>query len=539
MLQYSENEKSVSVSWSLHDLPTAQHKAGLAGLYAYVKAIPSLLPDAKDKPTIESESATSISIRFTEKSLATLMDSVYCGELHQVSSRSKWKDTNPVKVEYDEKGKVYYYYDIARPKAEILVYWRNGQSEDPWVKLWRDAVRGVLRYGLAGKIYKWTAEKPSKSPTSESGDLKDLWKNLKAPANKQKSVPVPSSMFIGTEAESAERCKFTGEVHKNLLLHFWPFVSMVFVPQIVEAQERKPSKNEFVLAVPEVSDLQEFGNVIVNHWRRQSSDSNSSGRPKSCLIDIPIEGGMAFLFSLAREKLPNLDDGDFFDTVSHVELYHLKKQGNKVRFLDTASVRFTAGMLREYDTICRNSAHFLLKRLWIYNIVDELPWYSRATDKLFSRIPWREFFIESDKTPSFGKSVHEQFTGEGNMNDRIDIAKKIYDIVGEFVARSAEKRGKTKGEVAANAFVEIRGRNGAEFVNYFIGSICRVPQFFGERGVSPIEGFLTVSQALHESEESKSEIKNLTLLALCAHSWQRKPKKESNDDKTQSTGGKQ
>ena len=143
------------------------------------------------------------------------------------------------------------------------------------------------------------------------------------------------------------------------------------------------------------------------------------------------------------------------------------------------------------------------------------------------------------------------------MSTHINIASKVYEMVGEFVAQRAEKRSgfkrdelpkkdgkidwsnpnektnrylEAREKVATDAFLAIRGRNPDEFVDYFIGSICAVPQFMGEKGVSPEQGFIAISDALHESEGKRTEMKNLAMLALCAHAWrQHSQTKESNN----------
>ena len=585
-MEYRESDKSVLVPWSLPDLPTAQHKAGLAGLLVYVRKMPHFIRDSNVAfPVIESSSAVELSIRFTQASLTTLMDSVYEGEKHLKESRTKWKERVPsggqrernpdrektVMVEENgQKREVkVFLYEVDRPKAELISYWLGGNGENPWVVLWRDAVRRVLRAGGGTeKIYAFTAQ--GKSPTKKSGDLKELWSGLVAAARNRRGTvkAVPTSMFIGAEEKSAERVEFKGEVRHNLLLHFWPFVSPVFVPRVLQREKGqwKPQYLGFVMVVPEVGDLTEFASVIDAHWRSlQGSGGNGSGRrPWQSLIDTAVEGGLAFLHSLAIDRLKEMDDGDFFDAVPQVELYHLEKRHNNIRMLAAQSVRPSAGMLRKFDRIMVQSRlNFMFKRLLLHNLLDELPWHVRAVETLFTRFPV-ELFIRSDKSPgfsqNFGLSAREQFKIErNNMSEQINIASKVYDFVGEFVAQRAEKRGgvkrdelpkkdgkvdwsapsgKTKDylaareKVATDAFLAIRGRNSDEFVDYFVGSICAVPQFMGAKGVSPNDGFIAISSALHESESKRTEMKNLTMLALCAHAWRQRPQTKEPDNAT-------
>ena len=568
VLEYRESDKSVLVPWSLPDMPTAQHKAGLAGLLVYVRNMRDFIRDPNTAfPIIESESPLELSVRFTQASLRTLMDSVYAGEKHLVESPTKWsgrtpdgKKTKMVKENGQQRQVKVFLYEVVRPKAELLSYWRGGDGEDPWVVLWREAVRGVLRKDKMAEIYKFTPE--HKSPTEGSCDLKELWRGLVASARNRQGAGqgrVPTSMFIGAQASNYERVYFKGEVRHNLLLHFWPFVSPVFVPRVLQREKGqwKPKDLGFVMAVPEVGDLTEFASAIDAHWRRlqQSGDNGSGRRPRQSRIDTAVEGGLAFLHSLAIDRLENMDDGEFFGAVPQVELYHLEKRGNNIRMLAAESVRPPAGMLREFDRIkAQFRLNVMFKRLLLHNLIDDLPWHARAVETLFTRFPV-ELFIRSDKSPAFaqnfGLSAREQFKSERhNMSERINIASKIYDIVGEFVAQRAEKRSGVKRDelpkkdgtidwstsnsrtsdylasrekVATDAFLAIRGRNSDEFVDYFVGSICAVPQFMGAKGISPEEGFVAISNALHESESKRTEMKNLTMLALCAHAWWQRP----------------
>ena len=577
VLEYRESDESVLVQWSLPDLPTAQHKAGLAGLFVYVSKMPKFIQNTPF-PVVESVSPLELSIRFTQASLTTLMDSVYAGEEYLVESRKKWSGRTPVgektatEEENDQQKQVkIFLYKLVRPKAELITYWLGGDGEDLWVKLWRDAVRGVLRAGgNTEKIYEFTPKQ--ESPTEKSGDLKELWNGLVAAARKRRgAVKTPTSMFIGAETESFERVAFKGEIRHNLLLHFWPFVSPVFVPNALEREKGqwKSKDRGFVMAVPEVGNLTEFASVIDVHWRRvQNTDNDGSGyRPRQAQIDTAVEGGMAFLHSLAIDLLENMDDGDFFDAVPQVELYHLEKRGNSVKMLAAESVRLSAGTLRKFDRIrSRPRLNVLFKRLLLRNLIDGLPWHARAADTLFNRFPV-ELFIRSAKSPgfaqNFGLSAREQFRNERNeMSAQINIASKVYDMVGEFVAQRAEKRSgfkrdelpkkedgkmdwsspsektnrylEAREKVATDAFLAIRGRNPDEFVDYFIGSICSVPQFMGAKGVAPEQGFIAISDALHESEGKRTEMKNLAMLALCAHAWRQRSHTEESNNTPQS-----
>lgn len=576
VLSYRKGDDSVAVSWSLPDLPTSLHKAGLAGLLCYVKRMPEFA--AQDAvPIIEAASPLELRIRFTEESLQALMDSVYAGEKRLEESKTKWKNgdlkeerSEPSRLGDDKPPVKVWVYEVDRPKADLMVHWRHGNPEDQWVVLWRKAMRGVLRESRAAEIYTRTTK--GESPTKKSKDLNRLWKDMVSAASGRRPISgaVPVSMYIGAEETSSERVDFKGEVQHNLLLHFWPFVSPIFVPRTLlreHGQWRIDTRGGYIVAVAEVGSVTEFAEMIDSYWRRQAV-SSADGRPRDCVIDVAVEGGMAFLYSLMMDRLQNMDDGDFFDTVPQVDLYHLQKRRYGVRILVSDSIRVSAGTLRRYERVADSRRDVLFRRLLMRNLLDGLPWHARAAETLFTRYS-AGLFVHSENSPgfahSFGRAAREQFKRErSSMDDRLSLAGKVFDIVGEFVTSRAEKRsgitrdqfpktddGRTdwtsrdsrfreyleaREKVAADAFLAIRGRNPDEFVEYFVGSICAVPQFMGAKGVQPKEGFMEIAQALHDSEERRMEMKNLTMLALSAHGSSQRQSSHSGDMHS-NTGG--
>jgi CRISPR-associated protein Cmx8 len=71
--------ESVMVSFDLFDLPTAQHKAGLAGLVLQIRYMEQAKPPIPIEriPVIETLTATGCRVRFTAASTQGLFDEVY------------------------------------------------------------------------------------------------------------------------------------------------------------------------------------------------------------------------------------------------------------------------------------------------------------------------------------------------------------------------------------------------------------------------------------------------------------------------------
>ena len=264
--------------WSLPDLPTAQHKAGLAGLFVYISKMPEFIHEWADSqlfPTVQSVSALELSVRFTQASLTTLMDSVYAGEEHLVEvPKQKWqradmpderkKQDGRGEMASSEKSEGISVYEVVRPKAELIAYWRGGDGEDSVGRLVaRGCARGSCARAVTRRRYTNLRLK-RESPTEKSGDLNELWSGLVAaaresPGGGQGLCRPPCSS--ARKRKSAERVDFKGEVHHNLLLHFLGRSCLRFiVPREVQRKSRKwvTSDCGFVMAVPEVAHLTDF-----------------------------------------------------------------------------------------------------------------------------------------------------------------------------------------------------------------------------------------------------------------------------------------
>ena len=73
-------------------------------------------------------------------------------------------------------------------------------------------------------------------------------------------------------------------------------------------------------------------------------------------------------------------------------------------------------------------------------------------------------------------------------------------------------------KVCGDAFLAMRGRNDRDFVAYFAGTICSVPQWLPEKE------YLEVSQALTTDWD---KVKTLAMLALSACSYLPQSKEET------------
>lgn len=522
--------KSIALTYHLAELPTAQHKAGLAGLLLLIRNLQErneLGHGVGELPEIVEMDTRKATMRVTSAGLVTLFDDLY----------------NAQEVTND-KGKTF-----VQPSGEFLAFWLEGNTESPWLKLWREMLWATFR-SIDKQRIEFQTRAAGKSLSAMAQETFDqlVDADKKRAKGQFKVDKLASTFFVGAQASNAEQVPFKGRVEENLLLHFWLLVSPIFVPQMLDLKKDDREYFGYLLAVPEVADLEWFLEEMPGYWRSLKS-ALAGYRPAESLIDLPAEGGLEFLYHLAQRRVAQ---SSYSLPLLAVELYHLNKVGNNVRLLASERIRPDPAMLEEYQTHLRDShANPLFKRLAIGNLIAGCPWYA-AAQPLLANYP-AEYFIGKPakaRFRPFGYDARKRFNTlieqlklleqhkETTMTDtpqtQLDdaLARRVYQMIGAYVRlRTKEKCGKDvadlpKGEngypvyptdyrearekAAKEAFLALRGRREGDIAEYFTGSLCAVPQFLKE------DDFIALSRALIEKPE---QVKDLAMLALSAHAY--------------------
>ena len=134
----------ITLTFDLHDLPTAQHRAGLAGL---ILQIDSMGEDGNRRPEklipeIEELTATSATITFTRDSMQGVFDDLYAAKLdrgrrrQQVAGRGQTQAGRVLHPEEgpedgrDEAGPGFAY-DVVQPLGPVPVAAPQGWVKEP------------------------------------------------------------------------------------------------------------------------------------------------------------------------------------------------------------------------------------------------------------------------------------------------------------------------------------------------------------------------------------------------------------------------
>ncbi len=543
-------ETEITLSHNIFDLPSAQHKAGLAGLLLLIDSLQKR--GVGPLPEVRNLLATSVQLTFSKASLQTVFDDLYDAawvEKPQKSKRTgkkKPKRTETEEHQDKKSGKVKnqksYVYDDVEPKALLLEHHYPGDKKG-WLKLWRDMLWATLRaQPKARRVYEQRADS---YPCQEA---ESTWKDLNKSVKKQgHTQPIAGSLFIGAQATNAERVKFEGSVEQNLLLHFWPLTVQIFVPEKIDREgKREISGQAYVLAVPEVSDLKEFCEIFPRSLA--ALDPRMQGyRPSVSIITVPEEGGLEFLLNLSQiaQQQAELEAGEIRYSVSAIELFSLEKSGKSVKTHTAGKIVPRQNLLPQYKAIRKACRNPFFKSQLLLNLLRALDW-TEGFLGLFSKHP-AGIFIHSD----FSTDVHKKFgsiigdfkrleedspMAEATVPKPQSLEKRIYDMIGAYVRQKTEAKsnlkwsdfrdkktpdGKmsipaayidAKRKICMDTFLAMRSRREQEFIEYFTGTVCSVPHFL------PADDYIFVSQALLE-ENGWGKVKTLSLLALSAHSW--------------------
>lgn len=555
----------IEVSYDLRDLPSAQHKAGLAGLLLQIENMcerqqVGQLPSSCEIPKVIERTPTTARVRFTERSLQDLFDDLYDAEpamprskLKQESSTKKRKKPSQVFEPDDLKSQSKE--DRFRPKGHFLRRYTEGAKES-WYNLWCDMIFAVPRNKPMTHLpYK---DRVGGLPTREgSATWKELLARDKALAlGKAATAELAGSLMLAVQALTAEAVPFEDRVEAKLLLHFWLLTARVFVPQRVDAD----GKAEFVgytLAIPEVEHLEKFCNRYKHLLERLDAKKNLF-RPAGAVIALPEQGPLEFLHDLDRLATEKAIAEGPAAYVAGMEFFHMVVVGKNVKLRAHGRISVEKSVLEEYARLrceCFNPV-LLAGRLRAY--LHARPWYEALDTPIHEREWWH--FVHSSqerrRTPTamigFAWEVDRYFkqlrsTGpEAHNSEAIPMEQHaaspeavdaiVYEMVRVYVRERACKRADIdpkqvedwwtrtadeRRDVCAKLFLELRSRHGDDFVGHFTDTFASVAQWLDE------DRFLLVSRALMrpyadedgpDRPRTRDDIKTLTMLALSAHS---------------------
>jgi len=553
----------VEVIYDLFGLPTAFHKAGLAGLILLIESLKARQVLTVDEAKYDT-TATGATVAFTEKLVGKIFDDMYDAEPGQVKEK-KVESRKKKKTEAEEPNKK----SKEAPPVPKLTALRDmlPDGDELWVKLWRDMIFQAPRSQPAT----WKPYKDRIAGLPYRLKDRDPWGDLQryyaAHRNGQSSTgKLSGSLLLGIQEDNPEMVPCQGYLHQNLLLHFWPLAVLLFAPQQLKAEKKNgefqvtTNPVGYTLAVPDVSNLKDFVREFPKLLASLTKDARGY-RPAQAVIDLPAESALAFLDDLAVLTGLQVETGELRFSISAVEYLHVFKEKRNVKTMTAGRVGPNRRLLSSYRAIAcpkdestryRNS---LFRRGLLTALLDGLEWYqpfvrtfSMFDAKTFIRQPRK---VEDKKgSPQFATDAAKKFRHETKLftqtlerqADMPDIPRPtappaviVNRVVRSYLlARTEEKTGidpgryktpdgetdykaipgefnEAKQKLALSLMLEFRSRRDQAFVDHFAAMFFSVTQRLAEADRLELANLLTVA-------DRRDDLKTLTLLSLSANS---------------------
>jgi CRISPR-associated protein Cmx8 len=546
---------TLELDYDLAELPSSQHRAGLAGLVLMVRWLDRL---KKTDPALNGTCRLTrldehgATLLLDRTGLRELFDEVYAASKEEQARDALLKNKQkeiipPIREEQrsvtdpktgKSKEKTVYIYPVVVPRGAFLVaYDPTAQGDNGlWIKLWRDMLWGILRGVPATR---GPFEERSEGRFTKDADK--AWQDLQRPADY--TVDLPSTYFIGAQASNAENVPFKDRARSQFLLHFWPFVAAVYIPaRLTYDGKTKQVKTEFAgyaLTVPDIANLIDFCDELPSVLQNNRGAEAAGYRPRESVIDLAAEGALDLMNKLNQRLSVTVGKQSVSDLLLGVDVVHLEKQGNNIRLWGAARVDPVQGMIDEYARVKGMFRHPLFRRQRLLNVLNnERDWFvgfGRLLSTTDAEQTIGSRFFRADAWAAFKDSLQSKHRTKGEQ-DEVDteaakqdgspspVADLIYQLVGTYISAKLDSKyglkwknvqgtpgereyGELKTKVAKEAFLAVRSRTGDDFIEYFASTLCSFPQFLSE------DGYATLAQALHTDTD---KVRTLTLLALSA-----------------------
>lgn len=520
------NQKSTDgplvLTYTLAELPSSQHRAGLVGLVLLVRHLRATGVHEADA-AVQALTPEGVSFAFTKNGMQALFDTAFAATWCEVVSdkiyKSKQKqEIPPIRTEKreveDKKGKkkerlVYIY----RKPVPDGAYLAKADPDGPWIKLWRDMLWAIPRgVPATRKAFEARAEGV---PCSDGNEMFDLLR-----ASPEKSIPLSSTYFLGAQASTADNVTFADAARFQLLLHFWPFATELFVPTTL-TREGKTEFDGYAFVFPDVADLEAYCDDYPDFLRGRGKALRAY-LPRAAVVDLPGEAGLRTMDWLSLVLANRAQQGPTHgleDLVLAVDVVHARKDGNNVRILSASRIEPRFVPADAYQRLARADLWSpTVRRQLLVNLLGERPWYTGFAG-LFARLPSDLTFDNSGFQHDARQAFNKEIT---TMDDGTRLPDLVFRITTHYLQgmlRSKyqmqwleqkdkpKKWNDNKEKLAKEALLAMRSRTGDDFIAYVSTTVFAVAQGLNK------EDYMLVADALLKETET---FRTLLMLAFSA-----------------------
>jgi CRISPR-associated protein Cmx8 len=392
----------VTLEYQLHQLPSSQHRSGLAGLILKIQWLQQqeAFKDSVDTVCkvihVDADKAT---LKFNLAGLTALFRSHYSAsfvEREQLKPRTKGSQNFRIiqREFYDADTDrstltdIYIYQDIV-PQGHLV------QSFDPtandsqiWTKLWQEATWGILRPGDRQRI-------PFKAMVSgaDPPEIAKIWKLLLDSAEPGLSerpdadVPLSSTYMLGVQSKNNEGMPMGDRARFFFLLHFWSYVAQIYLPIHVDAKD-KVTLYGYAIAIPDVRNLALFCQHLPIVLKQRSTKIKWR-KPEAAIVYHPIEAGLSLLSHIQTYLGRNTSNTDINDLIFGIDVFHLYRKKHEAQILSIKNYLPDKDTIEEFTRIDSQILNSTFRIQYWQNLINHRP---RITgfDTLLRNLPFAE-----------------------------------------------------------------------------------------------------------------------------------------------------
>ncbi|WP_017717454.1 type I-MYXAN CRISPR-associated protein Cmx8 [Kamptonema formosum] len=512
----------LTLKYSLAELPSAQHRAGLAGLVLVVDWLKHT--GHAGTCNISDLAAEGATLQVDREGLNALFAELYAPQRVEIPSKKEDKKKTPIRIEEGDSGKIYIYEDFI-PKAGQIADWDRSQ-EQLWLKLWRDFLWALRKQPASRTIFKDS----DKGKKSRQKTAQDTWEQLKG---SESAVKLAGTNLLGVQEKNTEIVPFKDRGKFEFLLNFWPYAIQIYEP-VYRNFKGKLKSAGYAIAIPDVANLEyfceDFPDALRN--REQKQHPYFKSRPNQAILNLAPAAGLEFLKCL-RQRLAELEGKrNVADLIFAVEvcLLSVSDDGQKNEIRELVRLTPEESQIDAFARVRENCWDTVFTAQRLKNVLGRRLWYV-GFDRLCASLDIAQIFGPQsyfcrDARKSFEVEVID-LSANAEQNQPLSLEALIYKLVDSYLGKRLKEKyelvwdkvkddeakkedySEKREKLAKEVFYGFRSRSGTDFANYFAITMGSVNQSY----LLKEQNFELLAQLLYKEPD---RVKSITLLALSA-----------------------
>lgn len=407
----NQNLDLVTLEYRSSQLPSSQHRAGLAGL---VLKIQWLQEQSEFKRSVDAVckivdlDVCKVTLQFNLSGLTALLRSHYSASFEDRESkklRTKsvqnfetiQREIYNADTDKTELTTFYIYQDLVPQGSLVQSFDPPNNNSQIWTKLWRETTWTVLRPRDKQRL-------PFKAMVGGTNppEIEKIWKLLRY--RPDATVKLSSTHMLGVQAKNNEGVSISDRARFYFLLSFWSYVAQIYLPIQVDVKD-KVKLNGYAIAIPDVHNLatfcQHFPTIL-----QQRNTKEQWGKPHGALVQHPIESGLKLMGSI-HTYLRLIPEIDLSDLLFGVDVFHIVRRKDEPQIVSIQRYLPDRDVIEEFTQLDRKIFDPVFRLQYWQNLIHDRPRIN-GFDSLLRDLPTaktikNEWFCQDFRTVFYPK----------------------------------------------------------------------------------------------------------------------------------------